>query len=148
MRRNKYVKEWLQTAYYAHIKLEADKDVLSVIENKLASGTSKYKSDGDENHDADLARKRHEDTLADFTELKIKLEEDQKVYTESVLKVKKAISELVKPEQYQIAEYRYLSFLPWTQIIKKTNYSKSSVFRIHGEMLEEMRKILSEGKYE
>ena len=59
-------KLWLNRNYYSSRQLEADKRMLSIIENKLGSGVAKYENDGT-GGDSDAARTRHEDKLLEYS---------------------------------------------------------------------------------
>ena len=46
-----------------------------------------------------------------------------------------AISRMDSMECRTILEMRYLSFMEWDEIISRMGYSRSYVFRLHGEAL-------------
>ena len=70
-------KLWLNRNYYSSRQLDADKRMLSIIENKLGSGVAKYENDGT-GGDPDAARARHEDTLLEYSDLRKKIEHEER----------------------------------------------------------------------
>lgn len=135
-------KKWLNRNYHFTRQLEADRRMLAILSNRLSSGVARYESDGTESHDPDASRKRHEDTLAEFSTMRAKVEKEERKLIEETAKTLKAINELSDPDLHAVATDRYISFLKWADIATLENVSIAQVYRLHGAMLERMAVIL------
>lgn len=135
-------KKWLNRNYHFSRQLDADRRMLAILQNRLSSGVAKYESDGTESHDPDASRKRHEDTLAEFSMMREKVEREERLMIEETARTLKAINELTDPDHHAIATDRYISLLKWSDIATLENVSIAQVYRLHGAMLEKMADIL------
>lgn len=133
---------WLNRNYNAYRKLEADKRMLEVMKNRLGSGVSKYESDGSESHDTDKARARHEDALLDFSELKGKIEKEERRLFAETVETKAKIDQLDDPTLQAIATDRYINCLKWEDIARLEHISRAQLYRFNTKMLEQMADIL------
>lgn len=141
-------KMWLNRYYYQTKKLDAARRKLEALENKLGSCVARYENDGTGSRDADAARQRHEDTLLDYSQQKDTVEQLEREHDEIFRTTIKAISELDDSDHQLIALDRYIHRLKWNDIAEVEHLGRSTVFRIHGRMLERMVKILRNGRFE
>ena len=141
-------KLWLNRNYYSSRQLDADRRMLSIIENRLGSGVAKYENDGTSSGDSDAARARHEDTLLEYSEQRAKVEREERELLTEMTKTRKAIDKLADDDCKAVAIDRYINRLKWNDIADLEHISRAQVFRVHDKMLEAMAKILSKGGYE
>ena len=134
-------KLWLNRNYYAWRQLDADKRMLSIIENKLGSGVANYQNDGT-GGDSDAARARHEDTLLEYSEMRAKIEREERELLQEMQKTRRAIDRLEDDDCKAVAIDRYISRLKWNDIADLEHISRAQLFRVHGKMLEQMAEIL------
>lgn len=134
-------KLWLNRNYYSSRQLDADKRTLSILENKLGSGVAKYENDGT-GGDSDAARLRHEDALLDYSEMRKKIEREEKELSLETQKTRRAIDKLEGDDCKAVAIDRYINYLKWNDISDLEHISRAQLFRVHGKMLEQMAEIL------
>lgn len=139
---SKEAKRWLNRNYLFIRKVMADKRTLEKLENQLGSGVSKYENDGTGNNDQDIARKRHEDALIDYSEILTRYESEERQLIKETAKTRRAIEELDDPDLIAVATDRYINLMKWEDIAVAESVSRAQVFRLHDKMLEKMAKIL------
>lgn len=138
-------KEWLNRNRDVAMQLAADKRLLEIIENRLSSGVARYDHDGSSGS-RDSARASHEDLLADYSELRRKIEREETQYLREVIKTRRVIDHLSKPILIAIAVDRYINGLRWTDIADLEHLSQAQVYRYHGDLLIEISSILNREK--
>lgn len=139
-------KRWLNRNYKFALQVEADIRLLETIESRLSSAVSSYKP-RDGKTDSVSARKRHEANLDEYSTQKAIVEKEVAYLHAEDAKTRKVIEQLTDAEYKAVAIDRYITRLRWDDIAKVENYSRSSVFRIHKEMLNAVGEILRRGTY-
>ena len=138
----KDAERWLNRNYKFIQQVEADKRMLTILTNRLESSVSKYKTDGTDVHDVDQSKQRREDLLLDYSSLKAIVEKEEKKLAKELFVTRKMIDRLSKPEYISLAVDRYINRLKWEDISALEHISKSHLYRLRLEMLEEMTEIL------
>jgi hypothetical protein len=138
----KRAEEWLNRNYHFIRQVEANKRMLMILSNRLESSVSQYETDGTGTRDIEKNKQRREDLLLDYSELKGLVEKDEKKLVEEVTLTRKKIELLSKPEYISLAIDRYINRLKWEDISNLEHISKSHLYRLRLEMLEEMTVIL------
>ena len=138
----KDAEDWLNRNYNFICQVEADKRMLIILTNRLESSVSKYETDGTDVHDVDKSKQRREDLLLDYSSLKAIVEKNEKKLVEELTLTRKKIDLLSKPEYISLAIDRYINRLKWEYISNLEHISKSHLYRLRLEMLEEMTEIL------
>lgn len=138
----KDAEDWLNRNYNFICQVEADKRMLIILTNRLESSISKYETDGTDVHDVDKSKQRREDLLLDYSSLKAIVEKNEKKLVEELTLTRKKIDLLSKPEYISLAIDRYINRLKWEDISNLEHISKSHLYRLRLEMLEEMTVIL------
>ena len=138
----KDAEDWLNRNYHLICQFEADKRMLTILANRLESSVSKYETDGTDVHDVDKSKARREDLLLDFSSLKAIVEAEEKKIAKELFITRKMIDRLSKPELVSVAIDRYINRLKWSDISNLEHFSKSHLYRLRLEMLEEMAEIL------
>lgn len=98
---------------------------------KLNQVLGELKSDGE--------KKDFSEVLLIFIEKKEKIKNLINTYAISLKEIYKEL-EVLDEIEFKIIEYRFVQGLKWEEIIKKTHYSESSVFRICNKAFEKLRK--------
>lgn len=138
----KDAERWLNRNYNFIQQVEADKRMLTILTNRLESSVSKYETDGTDVHDVDQSKQRREDLLLDYSSLKAIVEKEEKKLAKELFVTRKMIDRLSKPEYISLAVDRYINRLKWEDISALEHISKSHLYRLRLEMLEEMTEIL------
>lgn len=138
----KDAERWLNRNYNFIQQVEADKRMLTILTNRLESSVSKYETDGTDVHDVDQSKQRREDLLLDYSSLKAIVEKEEKKLAKELYQTRKMIDKLSKPEYISLAVDRYINRLKWEDISALEHISKSHLYRLRLEMLEEMTEIL------
>lgn len=138
----KDAERWLNRNYNFIQQVEADKRMLTILTNRLESSVSKYETDGTDVHDVDQSKQRKEDLLLDYSSLKAIVEKEEKKLAKELFITRKMIDQLSKPEYISLAVDRYINRLKWEDISALEHISKSHLYRLRLEMLEEMTEIL------
>ncbi|MCQ2308041.1 MAG: hypothetical protein MJ000_10860 [Bacteroidales bacterium] len=142
----KSAKDWLNRRFNFYQELEADKRTLEKLENLVNSAVGSY-TPREGSTDADKARQRHEDLLADYSEQLETIERKEAEYRGVTETTRKAIAELSKSTYRAIAIDRYINCLKWKDIARVEHISEQHLYKLHGEMLREMAEILRRGTY-
>lgn len=138
----KDAERWLNRNYNFIQQVEADKRMLTILTNRLESSVSKYETDGTDVHDVDQSKQRREDLLLDYSSLKTIVEKEERKLAKELYQTRKMIDKLSKPEYISLAVDRYINRLKWEDISALEHISKSHLYRLRLEMLEEMTEIL------
>lgn len=138
----KDTEEWLNRSYHLFCQVEANRRMLDILSNRLESSVSKYETDGTDVHDVDKSKQRREDLLLDYSSIKAIVEKDEKKLTEELTLTRQRIGLLSKPEYIALAIDRYINRLKWEDISALEHISKSHLYRLRLEMLEEMKEII------
>lgn len=138
----KQAEQWLNRNYHFIRQVEANKRMLMILSNRLESSVSQYETDGTGTRDVEKSKQRREDMLLDYSELKGLVEKDEKKLVDELTLTRKKIDLLSKPEYVSIAIDRYINRLKWEEISNLEHISKSHLYRLRLEMLEEMTVIL------
>ena len=138
----KRAEAWLNRNYHFIRQVEANKRMLMILSNRLESSVSQYETDGTGTRDIEKNKQIREDLLLDYSELKGLVEKDEKKLVEEVTLTRKKIEMLSKPEYISLAIDRYINRLKWEDISNLEHISKSHLYRLRLEMLEEMTVIL------
>ena len=138
----KDAERWLNRNYNFIQQVEADKRMLTILTNRLESSVSKYETDGTDVHDVDQSKQRREDLLLDYSSLKAIVEKEERKLAKELYQTRKMIDKLSKPEYISLAVDRYINRLKWEDISALEHISKSHLYRLRHEMLEEMTEIL------
>ena len=134
--------KWLNRAYALNLELEANERHLDKLANSLNSGVSRYKSDGTESHDPEIAKANHEDTLLEYSATMARVEKLRRNLNAENIKTLKAIDQLSNGDLRAIATDRYVNCMTWEAIGKAEYISKSEVDRRKNRMLEQMVRII------
>lgn len=135
--------DWLNRNFKLHCKYEAELRALRKLENQLGAGVAKYESDGTENHDADMARHRHEDALLSFSEQRARVEALERILTAGMNATRTEIEKLEDLELQAVAIDRFINCMKWEEIARAKHVSKAQVYRLNEKMLEQMADILN-----
>ena len=138
----KQAEQWLNRNYHFIRQVEANKRMLMILSNRLESSVSQYETDGTGTRDVEKSKQKREDMLLDYSELKGLVEKDEKKLVDELTLTRKKIDLLSKPEYVSIAIDRYINRLKWEEISNLEHISKSHLYRLRLEMLEEMTVIL------
>ena len=138
----KDAEDWLNRNYNLFNQVEAGKRMLAILSNRLEASVSQYETDGTNVHDVDKSKQRREDLLLDYSSLKASVEKDEKKLIEGLALTRQKIDLLSKPEYISLAIDRYINRLKWEDISALEHISKSHLYRLRLEMLEEMTEIL------
>ena len=139
--------EWLNRNYNDMKKLEADRRMLEVMENRLGSGVAKYENDGAQTHDAARSQARHEDALLEYSAQREKVEEETRELARETAKTREAIGNLNDPDLEALATDRYINQLRWKDVAKLEHLGRATVFRYRKKMLAQMVGILRTKNY-
>ena len=134
--------EWLNRNYNDMKKLEADRRMLEVMENRLGAGVAKYENDGTQSHDATRSQARHEDALLEYSTQRAKVEAETDELAREMAKTRAAIDALGDPDLIAIAIDRYINQLRWKDVAKLEHIGRATVFRYRKKMLASMVEIL------
>lgn len=138
----KKAEEWLNRNYHFVLQVEADRRMLTILENRLASGVSQYENDGTSVHDPEKSKRKREDLLLTYSDLKSHVEEEEVKLVEETTLTRKKIEQLSSPEYIAVATDRYINRLKWDDISELEHMSKQKLFLIRVSLLEEMVEIL------
>lgn len=138
----KKAEEWLNRNYHFVLQVEADRRMLTILENRLASGVSQYENDGTSVHDPEKSKRKREDLLLTYSDLKSHVEEEEVKLVEETTLTRKKIEQLSSPEYIAVATDRYINRLKWDDISELEHMSKQKLFIIRVSLLEEMVEIL------
>ena len=126
-------KEYLSQAFYMNRQIKAKERRLEWL-REIAPGPSMRFSQ-EEKAKGDPRSSLVEEAALKVVELEEEIASDILDLVRVMKDIASAISRVDSMECRTILEMRYLSFMEWDEIISRMGYSRSYVFRLHGEAL-------------
>ena len=130
-------KEYLSQAFYMNRQIKAKERRLEWL-REIAPGPSMRFSQ-EEKSKGDPRSSLVENAALKVVELEEEIASDILDLVRVMKDIASAISRVDSMECRTILEMRYLSFMEWDEIISRMGYSRSYVFRLHGEALNAIR---------
>ena len=130
-------KEYLSQAFYMNRQIKAKERRLEWL-REIAPGPSMRFSQ-EEKSKGDPRSSLVENAALKVVELEEEIASDILELVRVMKDIASAISRVDSMECRTILEMRYLSFMEWDEIISRMGYSRSYVFRLHGEALNAIR---------
>lgn len=130
-------KEYLSQAFYMNRQIKAKERRLEWL-REIAPGPSMRFSQ-EEKSKGDPRSSLVEEAALKVVELEEEIASDILDLVRVMKDIASAISRVDSIECRTILEMRYLSFMEWDEIISRMGYSRSYVFRLHGEALNAIR---------
>ena len=130
-------KEYLSQAFYMNRQIKAKERRLEWL-REIAPGPSMRFSQ-EEKAKGDPRSSLVENAALKVVELEEEIASDILELVRVMKDIASAISRVDSMECRTILEMRYLSFMEWDEIISRMGYSRSYVFRLHGEALNAIR---------
>ena len=130
-------KEYLSQAFYLNRQIKAKEKRLEWL-REIAPGPSMRFSQ-EEKSKGDPRSSLVEEAALKVVELEEEIASDILDLVRVMKDIASAISRVDSMECRTILEMRYLSFMEWDEIISRMGYSRSYVFRLHGEALNAIR---------
>ena len=130
-------KEYLSQAFYMNRQIKAKERRLEWL-REIAPGPSMRFSQ-EEKAKGDPRSSLVEEAALKVVELEEEIASDILELVRVMKKIASTISRMDSMECRTILEMRYLSFMEWDEIISRMGYSRSYVFRLHGEALNAIR---------
>ena len=130
-------KEYLSQAFYMNRQIKAKERRLEWL-REIAPGPSMRFSQ-EEKAKGDPRSSLVENAALKVVELEEEIASDILDLVRVMKDIASAISRVDSMECRTILEMRYLSFMEWDEIISRMGYSRSYVFRLHGEALNAIR---------
>lgn len=126
-------KEYLSQAFYMNRQIKAKERRLEWL-REIAPGPSMRFSQ-EEKSKGDPRSSLVENAALKVVELEEEIASDILELVRVMKEIASTISRVDSMECRTILEMRYLSFMEWDEIISRMGYSRSYVFRLHGEAL-------------
>lgn len=137
-------KKWLMRLDEYAQKLNAEKRTLEMLQDRLYKGVSNY--DGPTGRrDPISARAAHEDALISFSEQAAKVEKAQKEYY-AELQLRHEVIDAIPQKLQGLAIDRYINGIKWEKLADLYNYSRSNVFEINKQILDNVAEVLNAKK--
>ena len=137
-------KTWLMRLDDYAKKLNAEKRTLEMLQDRLYKGVSKY--DGPTGRkDPTTARAAHEDALIDFSEQAAKVEK-AKAEQYAELQLRHEVIDAIPQKLQGLAIDRYINGIKWEKLADIYNYSRSNVFEINKQILDNVAEVLNAKK--
>lgn len=130
-------KEYLSQAFYMNRQIKAKERRLEWL-REIAPGPSMRFSQ-EEKSKGDPRSSLVEEAALKVVELEEEIASDILELVRVMKEIASTISRVDSMECRTILEMRYLSFMEWDEIISRMGYSRSYVFRLHGEALNAIR---------
>lgn len=130
-------KEYLSQAFYMNRQIKAKERRLEWL-REIAPGPSMRFSQ-EEKSKGDPRSSLVEEAALKVVELEEEIASDILDLVRVMKEIASTISRVDSMECRTILEMRYLSFMEWDEIISRMGYSRSYVFRLHGEALNAIR---------
>ena len=130
-------KEYLSQAFYLNRQIKAKEKRLEWL-REIAPGPSMRFSQ-EEKVKGDPRSSLVEEAALKVVELEEEIASDILEMVRVMKEIASTISRVDSMECRTILEMRYLSFMEWDEIISRMGYSRSYVFRLHGEALNAIR---------
>ena len=130
-------KEYLSQAFYMNRQIKAKERRLEWL-REIAPGPSMRFSQ-EEKAKGDPRSSLVEEAALKVVELEEEISSDILDLVRVMKEIASTISRVDSMECRTILEMRYLSFMEWDEIISRMGYSRSYVFRLHGEALNAIR---------
>ncbi len=130
-------KEYLSQAFYMNRQIKAKERRLEWL-REIAPGPSMRFSQ-EEKTKGDPRSSLVEEAALKVVELEEEIASDILDLVRVMKEIASTISRVDSMECRTILEMRYLSFMEWDEIISRMGYSRSYVFRLHGEALNAIR---------
>ena len=130
-------KEYLSQAFYLNRQIKAKEKRLEWL-REIAPGPSMRFSQ-EEKSKGDPRSSLVEEAALKVVELEEEIASDILELVRVMKEIASTISRVDSMECRTILEMRYLSFMEWDEIISRMGYSRSYVFRLHGEALNAIR---------
>ena len=130
-------KEYLSQAFYMNRQIKAKERRLEWL-REIAPGPSMRFSQ-EEKSKGDPRSSLVENAALKVVELEEEIASDILDLVRVMKEIASTISRVDSMECRTILEMRYLSFMEWDEIISRMGYSRSYVFRLHGEALNAIR---------
>lgn len=126
-------KEYLSQAFYMNRQIKAKERRLEWL-REIAPGPS-MRFSKEEKAKGDPRSSLVENAALKVVELEEEIASDILELVRVMKEIASTISRVDSMECRTILEMRYLSFMEWDEIISRMGYSRSYVFRLHGEAL-------------
>ena len=130
-------KEYLSQAFYMNRQIKAKERRLEWL-REIAPGPSMRFSQ-EEKSKGDPRSSLVEEAALKVVALEEEIASDILELVRVMKEIASTISRVDSMECRTILEMRYLSFMEWDEIISRMGYSRSYVFRLHGEALNAIR---------
>lgn len=133
-------KEYLSQAYKLNQRISSKLEQLEVLKSLSMKVTSCY-SDVKVMYSS-TERSHMEKTLVKIIDLSSEINEEIDRFIDLKAEIKETIEKVDDINCQLLLENRYISGKSWEEIAQEFQYSISGVFRIHGEALKKVSKIL------
>jgi len=137
-------KEYLLQAYKLNQRISSKLEQLEVLKSLSMKVTACY-SDVKVMH-SPTERSQMEKTLAKMVDLSIEINEEIERFMDLKTETKATIEKVDDINCQLLLEKRYISGKSWEEIAEEFQYSISGVFRIHGEALNKVSRIIKTKK--
>lgn len=129
-------KEYLRQAFFLDRKIKAKERQLDYLQSHVIYTTPQFS-------DMPHASSSHKSAVEEATVKIMELEEWISKQIMDLIQLKREIAEVIKSvgniEYETLLEMRYLSFMDWTEIATRMNYSERYTYKVHGRALELVR---------
>ena len=130
-------RDYLRRAFEIDRRLQARYRRLKVLESRAEGSYSK--SDGEVTSHPLYVKSRMEENAVKALELKELIEDDEKLLKQVRSEIKDSIRRIGNETFISVLDMRYLQYMSWDEICSQFGFSRSYVFRLHGEALELIR---------
>ena len=131
------VKEYLSQAFYMNRQIKAKERRLEWLRESVPGPSMRFSQE--EKSKGDPRSSLVENAALKVVELEAEIASDILELVRVMKEIASTISRVDSMECRTILEMRYLSFMEWDEIISRMGYSRSYVFRLHGEALNAIR---------
>ena len=130
-------KEYLSQAFYMNRQIKAKERRLEWLREIVPGPSMRFSQE--EKSKGDPRSSLVENAALKVVELEEEIASDILELVRVMKEIASTISRVDSMECRTILEMRYLSFMEWDEIISRMGYSRSYVFRLHGEALNAIR---------
>ncbi len=130
-------RDYLRRAFEIDRRLQARYRRLKVLESRA---TGSYSKSNEEMTSHTLyVKSRMEENVLKAIELKELIEDDEKLLKKVRSEIKDAIRHIGNETFISVLDMRYLQYMSWDEISGQFGFSRSYLFKLHGEALELIR---------
>ena len=130
-------KEYLSQAFYMNRQIKAKERRLEWLREIVPGPSMRFSQE--EKSKGDPRSSLVENAALKVVELEEEIASDILELVRVMKEIASTINRVASMECRTILEMRYLSFMEWDEIISRMGYSRSYVFRLHGEALNAIR---------